>query len=94
MSSPSIVTLMVKSSQVLDQCPSDLAHRSVDRGGLAVGQGLHLCTTSDLSPDLQSSSWSPHPYRCSRADSSLLKGCKPIPVTTPCKGRQPVHKES
>lgn len=83
MSSPSAVTLMVKSSQVLDQCPSDLAHPSVAWGALLVGQGLHLCTTSDLSPDLQSSSWSPHHYWCSWTDSSFLKGCKPIPVTTP-----------
>ena len=83
MSSPSIMTLMVKSSQVLDQCPSDLTHPSEARGALLVGQGLHLCTTSDVSPDLQSSSGSPHPYRCSWTDSSLLKGCKPIPVTTP-----------
>lgn len=42
MSGPSVVTLMVKSSQVLDQCPSDLAHPSMALGALLVGQGLHL----------------------------------------------------
>lgn len=49
MSGPSIVTLMVKSSQVLDQCPSDLAHRSVDRGALLWARDC-ICVPPRISP--------------------------------------------